>query len=738
MYSSHQPIQKHGAVVFKPEKTSLLYYQVVLLIILSVLPYLYTIGNNFVYDDKFTITNNYLIRSWHKIPTIFTRSYFTDSGELSYRPVVTVSYFIDYTFWHFNPAGYHLTNLFLHSLNTLLLFFLLVSFFPAIKAETQKELSTPAHPHDRRIVIPKPFAGRTFIPFIASLVFCTHPVLSEAVNAVSYREDILVTTFYLASFLFYYRLVHQGKSILWYAASLICYFMGLFSKEMAITFPILVGLFDFLSQGRNSITFRRIYYYTGYLLVSVFYVLVRFAFLHNPVESYIPYPDNSLWVNFLTMSKVMAFYIKMLFFPMHLNADYVVSNTISLSETSFILSFFLIVSLGVIVCRLFFYHKILFFSALWFFVTLLPVMNVIPIENIMAERYLYIPLVGFCILGSTLLGYGSNLNLKYKALSLSGICILMSLILVGFSWQTCERSKVWFNDLTLWSETVKNSSQSSRAHNNLGVLYKTMGFTDAAIQEYNTAIHIKPDYSEAHGNLANAYLDKGLSVLDKKVLPKAPDNLAKAYIDEYYLKDAIIEYKKSLEICPINETAHFNLGVTYGKMGLLDSAETEYQNVLRINNNNPHAHNNLGNIYEDRGLPDKAITEYGFSISIDPANAITHNNIGNIHFKKGSLDKAISEYRLAIKNNPTGLAYHENLGNTYVKKGVIDEAIAEFELIIKMYPDNLNAYVNLITLYWNYKSDREKTTFYLKKLSDFNSDQKESINKMIEKLGTKK
>ena len=123
MCNPYQPINKRGTVVFKPEKTFLLFYQLLIIVVVSVLIYLYTLGNDFACDDKFTITNNYLIRSWHKLPTIFTNDYFTSSGELSYRPVVTLSYFIDYFFWHLKPLGYHLTNLLLHSLNSVFLFF---------------------------------------------------------------------------------------------------------------------------------------------------------------------------------------------------------------------------------------------------------------------------------------------------------------------------------------------------------------------------------------------------------------------------------------------------------------------------------------------------------------------------------------------------------------------------------------------------------------------------------------
>jgi len=666
---------------------------------------------------------------------IFTSDYFTSSGELSYRPVVTLSYFVDYFFWHLNPLGYHLTNLLLHSLNSVLLFFLFTRLFNVIKDEPEKD-SRAVFPQNPEGCISRIQATKKSVPFIASLIFCTYPILTEAVNAVSYREDIMAATFYFAAFLFHLK-TQQRQSVLWYVISLICYFLGLFSKEMAVTFPILIGLHDVLRHGKTFFTFKRIRYYIGYILITVFYITLRFVFLHNPTESYIPYPQNSFWINFLTMSKVIASYIKLLFFPVHLNADYVVPNTSSLIELSFILSFLLIISVVVITYRLFFYSKALFFAVLWFFVTMLPVLNIIPIENIMAERYLYIPLVGFCLLGGQLLSRIPSSGLKSNILTSWSFPFIISIVLTGFCWQTCNRAKIWFDDLSLWSTTVIDSPQSSRAHNNLGVLYKKMGFIDAAMKEYNTAIQIRPDYSEAHGNIANVYLNKGLSILDKRVLSKTHDNLAKAYADEGPLKNAIAEYKKSIEISPFNETAHFNLGVTYGKLGLTNEAEIEYKNVIQMNNNNPHAHNNLGNIYEDRDLLDNAMTEYKLSVSIDPESAITHNNMGNVYVKKGSFYEAIMEYKLAIKHEPKGIIYHENLGNTYIKKGLIEEAIAEFEWIINMYPKNASSYVSLITLYWNHKRDSQKAIQYLKELSVLEPDQSEAINKMIEKLGVK-
>lgn len=134
---------------------------------ISFLAYLNTLHHQFVFDDFRIIVNNPYIKDWKYFPTLFTGNYFKISGELSYRPLVTLSYFIDYTLWHHNPFGFHLANLLLHALNVFLVYSLI--------SEITKDLK---------------LAG------ISSLFFGVHPILTETVNSVGFREDLLCATFF--------------------------------------------------------------------------------------------------------------------------------------------------------------------------------------------------------------------------------------------------------------------------------------------------------------------------------------------------------------------------------------------------------------------------------------------------------------------------------------------------------------------------------------------------------------
>jgi len=152
----------------KATKNFGIYIAILIIVCLSLLNYLNSLSNKFVYDDEFVIVNNYFIKTWDNFPRLFNKDYFRYAEELSYRPVVTLSYFIDYSIWGLNPFGFHLTNLLLHTLNSVLIFFLFTYFLN----------------------------NRT-VSFVAALLFVCHPILSETVNAISYREDLLTATFFM-------------------------------------------------------------------------------------------------------------------------------------------------------------------------------------------------------------------------------------------------------------------------------------------------------------------------------------------------------------------------------------------------------------------------------------------------------------------------------------------------------------------------------------------------------------
>lgn len=587
-----------------------------IIVCLSQFAYLNSLPNQFVYDDEFTIVTNYFIKTWSNLPSLFNKDYFSLSAELSYRPVVTLSYFIDFAFWKLNPIGFHLTNTLLHTLNAVLLFFLLTKILNARKTS-----------------------------FIAVLIFSCHPVLSEALNAVSYREDLLAVTFLLAAFLLYIKIrTHKHPFSPAYFASVACYLLGVFSKEMAITLPLLIILYDVILTKGENFAYRLTRYYTGYILATIFYLSVRFLLLHNPAESHVSYPEGSILVNFFTMSKVLACYIKLFFLPVILCADYVVPYSTSLFDISFIVSFLLLVAVIVIACKLFFSSRILFFSIVWFFVCLLPVLNIVPIENLMAERYLCLPIIGFCLFTGSLLSHQQDRISfsKYRIIT----TVLIIVMLVGFSFRTIIRNTTWRDQTVLWTNTAKLSPNSFRAHNNLGNMYRNAGRLDDAIQELKQAITLYNDYIDAHNNLGITYRKKGL------------------------LKEALSEYQKALQINPRYPYAHNNMGVLLAKSNYLDLAIIEFSNAVRCKPDYADAYNNLGAAYIQKGMYEKAITACVNAVKFNSNYIDAYFNLGVAYFNNEQLDHAIETTKLVLTKDPNHHNAHELLGMIMEQKGL--------------------------------------------------------------------
>lgn len=533
-----------------------------LITLIAFLAYLNAVNNQFVFDDFGAVVNNSFIKDWKNLPSLFTKNYFQASGELSYRPVVTLSYFIDYSIGHLNPHGYHLTNLLIHVLNALLAFFLILQI-------TQ----------DNKI------AG------VSSLFFSVHPILTEAVNSIGFREDLLCAVFFVLALLFYVKQYTSGYKKTCYGIALTAYTFSLFSKEMAVSLPLIIFVMDFLFPQPGLPLKKRIArYYSGFLFISGGYLMLRFVFLKNATVPAV-YPGNSLVTNFLTMSKVIASYIKLWFLPVVLNADYHVTFETSAARPSFLLPFLLLICVILITLRLYFkkQREITFFI-LWMFITLVPVVNIIPIGNIMAERYLYLPSLGFCgFLGIAIFKFHAYINHIYRPLVKA--CLII--ITIFYFSLTLKRNEIWSDDQTLWYCTVRDTPCSFNAHNNLGVAYFKKGMIDKAIEEYNTALlkasEIHYRYRQAHCNLGIAYEKKGM------------------------YDAAIREYENALCIGPKNGDVLNDLGILLLRTGRMNSAIRLFEEAIEVDPNNPIYHHNLGNAYREINMPDKAKAEYDFA-----------------------------------------------------------------------------------------------------------------------------
>lgn len=687
---------------------------IIVMVALSVITYLNCLPNQFVYDDTSTLVENKLVKDWGNFLTLFTHDYFKFSGELTYRPIVTLSYFIDYSIWHMNPMGYHLVNVVLHVVNVVLVYFLVLLLLRQYNKtqESHNQIS------DIGLALP------------TCMLFAVHPIVSEVVNMISYREDLIATAFLIASFLLFLlykeRVVaqipfshslgnrdsgefplstfHRKSTISLSAGAMATYFFALLSKESAIVLPALIFIYELLIS-RKYFTPRKTAqkivcapFFLGYIGVSIVYLILRFFILHNPSEK-IAYPDGSIFVNMLTMTKVLGRYITSIFLPFNLNADYHVLYLKTPFALSFLFPLFMLISIAIIAIR-WWKKPVILFAILWFFIFVLPVMNIIPLANTMADRYLYLPIVGFCLFISTVI-----IHLRTAIRHL----VIISLILF-YVVMTASRNSIWRDEFTLWYTSSQSPLCSFTTYNNLGIQYNKKGYPDTALKCYQKALQKAREvgftqYATAYYNIGNAYekknvLQEAVSAYKKAVQIK-PDykqthnNLGKVYFTLNQYNDALTEYNNALKIDPDFPYAYNNLGVLYDKLGRQDDAVIVYKKALSLDPKYGDAYYNLGNIYEARMQYDLAIEAYQNAIKYDPTQVYVHNNLGIIYDKKGRLEDAIEEYKYAIRLDPKHPYFYNNLGASLTRKGDMDGALAEFQKAVNLFPNQSDLHFNL-------------------------------------------
>lgn len=513
----------------------------------SILLYANTLENGFVHDDGDIVVNNRFIRNLHNLPYLAGKNYFSLSGEKSYRPVVTLTYFIDHAIFGLKPWGYHLTNLLLHAVNGTLLFIFLILFL----RESGQGIKV----------------GQ---PLIISLIFVTHPILTEAVNAVSFREDLLTSIFFMATVILYIILRSKTRSGIMppvYLLSCTTYLLALFSKEMAVTLPLILLSYEWIANGRKGMAvFNK--YIIGYIGVTLFYIFLRFYYLHNPLETW-----SSPWTlmeRILTVPWLLLNYLKLTLFPLNLSVDYPISPIKSLFSVSFIVPFVIAASILGIVCRIWKKNKGISFGILFFIITLAPIYNIIPILHPLAERYLYLPLMGFSIIaGSSIIPFQISTSLKTRV-SIPYIVVLLTILGI-YSLTVVKRNTVWMDGYSLWSDVIKKQPNSSDAHHGLGRIYQKTGNLREAIKEYNTALNLDPSNSFALNSIGWLYYKGGeyeeaIQAFKAAIryYPYEPEfhlNLGLAYTKQFKYKEAIEEYKTALRLKPDYHDAFINLEV---------------------------------------------------------------------------------------------------------------------------------------------------------------------------------
>jgi len=584
---------------------------IIIIIAICLSSYFNTLFAHFVWDDNIFIIGNPYMHSFKFLPQFFLQEFWKVGIETTnigyYRPLLAVSCMLDYTIWRDKPFGYHLTNLIFHILVSILVFLFV-----------------------------QMLSKNRLISFSSALLFSVHPIHTESVSFISGRVDVLPLAFLLLSLILFLKYVSNNKLIL-YLLSLFCFFISLLFKEMAVTLPLIVLVMDYLFVSKRKIkdvmkNFPR--FHLGFFAVFGLYFLIRIYTIDwSSVIANMRYcsnflPGKSHYWRLFTAIKILTFYVRLLFFPYALKTDYFFSPANSLSELVVFLGAILLLLLVVIAIKNVKHSPILSFSILWFFITVLPVSNIFPMGNIFAERYMYIPSVGFSIAMGFLFSWLLKQDIRTEHLNWKqSMTLLFFLLIVALGRVTFERNKVWNNEFSLWYETVKAVPNGPRARLNLASAYYNLNFLDKAIEQAQIALKLYPNYYEAFDTLGHIYYKKGLVDEAIKMYKIAigiyPDRanayraLAVVYGSKGQYKEAIEAGLTALKHNPYLDGSRYNLALNYSNAGLIDEAIKTYEEYLKNHSDCPEVHVDIGQLYYKKGDYQKAKEHWLRALKID-------------------------------------------------------------------------------------------------------------------------
>lgn len=634
------------------------------LLLVIFLNYANSLHSPFQYDDEHTVVRN---------PSIRDNTYF-QAPPVRNRHIFYLTFALNYHWGKLNPFGYHLSNILLHFFVSILVF--LISLITIEKGVLWSR------------------SAAVKIAFMASLFFALNPAHSETVTYISGRGSSLAALFYLLSLLFFvlgslkYCKVKFPMQLL-YIFSLLSGVIAVFSKEISVTLPLAIILYDacFMRTG-NWIKFRSrfLYYYLPFLITAILFI-GKLSFEANNYYLWLKKADSAYA---LMQLKVIAVMTKLFFFPINLTFDYQFPEFFYSKELTFVFAivFFMIIALSII--KIFNQQlSVLYFSVLWYLITISPTNSILPRLEPFNERNLYLPSFGLCILFASLSYFVFIHNKKHPGRLLLIFSTLMIIFTIN-SALLINRNSIYRTKILLWEDTLKKSPGKARVINNLSKAYLKAGDYEKAMKGFDQILVSIPSDYFAHVNRGKIFADTG------------------------DFEKAKNEFQEAIKIDPSLPEAHYNLGAYYALKGEFVKAESELTEGKRHEyiGVHPDFYLNKATIYVQLNyLPEAedAVKEF---MRLFPDVPKAHFLLGQIYKRSGKKKLAVAEFEKSKTGKNLLVNAHNNIGLIYIEQNKFDEAIREFKKAILANPSFVEARVNMGILFLEIKKDKEKARFY--------------------------
>ena len=664
--------RKKKVVVKKGRKASTNFwtgrYAVAAVLAITLISLSPVLTNDFInLDDPYLITENELVQE-HS-PFDFGAIVPKQLYSAHYKPLTYFTWMVERSLFGNNPFVFHLNNLLLHLLNTLLVFFILLRM-SRFWSWTEK--------------------NKHIFALFGALLFGIHPLHVESVAWAVERKDVLFSIFYLTALLSYLKYIQDKNAGKWLWIAVGCYFLSTISKSMGITLIAILPMLDFASGRKFSkdLILEKLPF-LGVMLIDLYlYGYLSFgadgaggvAGSGGSVAGVSLAPDYlkglpPLLQEIIVLNLRFSLLLLHVFMPVKLAAVYPREQFLEIIGPGSYL--FLIAAIAGAALLLWSLRKTSFFLLTFgfFAVALSPILAVEGVgTNFLSDRYTYIPSIGLIIFTVAGILWLMRNQVDRSKMVLGGICLLMAVA-------TFLRASDWKDGETLWRDAVKKFPSNWLAYHSLGDIFRDSD-RPFALQQFNTALDLMPNhhrllYSRGtlHLNMGNNRkavedLDKLLAIDPLHV--KGRVNRANALRDLKEYDEAIADYTSVIERRRKFIKAYNNRGVAYLRKRQFDKAIADFDKVIQLDPQYVNGYINRASYYLDTQIRqwEEAIKNYDAAIRFDPVNSMAHYWRGYCKSQLNRSQQAMADYNQAITLNANVGYYwlgrsrlHKALGN---------------------------------------------------------------------------
>jgi protein O-mannosyl-transferase len=628
---------------------------------LGFLVYFPSLSGGFVMDDDQLLTNNIPVKSPDGL-----YQFWCTNKPVDYWPATNTTFWLEWRLWDMRSTGYHVTNLILHIVESLLIWLIL-----------------------RKLIIPG--------AFWAAIIFAVHPVNVEATAWIAQRKDMTAMLFFLLSILWYVKELSQSMGMTpirphrgpwervtspwpltpspwssWYWMSLLAFVLAMLGKGSTAVLPALLLGIIWWTRPLTSRDFVRM---APFFLVGAVLVGVNMWFQRHGSGQVIR--AAGIADRLAGAGCMVWFYLYKAVMPIDLSFVY---PQWKIEAENLLLWTPLMAALAV--TAVLWRHREswsrpLLFAWGFFCVALVPVLGFTDVGfmkySLVADRYQHIAIIGVIALAAAGLGRWQNRahGGANKAATAAALVAVGTLALL-----TMRQNELYRDAITLYEATLEKNPDCWVAHNNLGGTIGGEGRLPEAMKHFKEAVRLNPNYAEAHSNLAFGLLQSG----------------------QY--EEAIKHCEKALRLKDNKyPEAHNNLGLALINVGRLPEAIEHFEQALQQNPYYPDAENSLGSALSKSGRSEEALAHFQMALDLKPDFADAQFNMGSVLASLGRYPEAIQHYQRALALNGNDPDYYYFMGVALIETGQPRQALGYLQHALKLMPDAPEFYLHMAMAY---------------------------------------